>query len=686
MAAAPRLRIEHLEDRAIPAVFGNPWPNAEHLTLSFVPDGTDVGGTQSELFRTLDTQMPTATWQQEITRAFQTWAQQTNLNFSVVSDNGKPLGEPGPIQGSAWFGDIRISARPLSDNVLAVSNPFDMFNSWAGEIIINSNKLFGQGNTRGRYDLFTVALQEAGHVLGLDNSPDTASVMYTHYTTARSALSATDIATVQQLYGVRSADRFDQTGANNTLATADRLSFVTDTDRLDGTDGTWGGTPFVAQGDLTTRADVDYYSVEVPDGSSGFTVSLLTEGISLLRAKVSVYDLYGNLVTSGVAPSGQGKPFELFVSGAKTGDLYRVKVEAATTGAFGVGSYRLAIGNEATEAVVPPVIAGYQNPDGHTNDTLKTATHLGMARAGTDLRWDAIALGSIYNANQTDVDFYKIMTKRDTPKVMVVAVWASEVGTLDPRIQVFDSDMNPVAAEVLSSNGSYVILQVTGVAADKSYFIQVGAKDPNSTSKEGNYTLAVDFRDMRITPTTFATGTLEGSNTEAFTTFEVNRSQSVYFELAGTGSADVAVRMTVYDSDNQAVLTLVAKGGEVVGQDVLLAPGTYTVGFVAAYPDGGSLPAFQFRGRYLLSSDPIGPELIDTTAAAPTTPTATPTTSTTTTATSSPSPTYVPYLAPSTVYTSPVGVSTTDPIVWTSPTTTSYPAVRRDSYSYTWQW
>ncbi len=40
MAGFAQLVVEQFEDRLAPALFGVPWPNPEHLTLSFVPDGT----------------------------------------------------------------------------------------------------------------------------------------------------------------------------------------------------------------------------------------------------------------------------------------------------------------------------------------------------------------------------------------------------------------------------------------------------------------------------------------------------------------------------------------------------------------------------------------------------------------------------------------------------------------------
>src|SRR5713226_7033277 len=136
MARSRRLTLEVLEDRTTPAVFGVPWSDPSHLTLSFVPDGTRIGGQTSSLFATLDAQEPSAAWQAIILRALQTWAINTNLNIGVVPDNGQPFGTPSSGQGSTRFGDIRIGAAPLSPDVLAVSVPHDPYlsGSWSGDV------------------------------------------------------------------------------------------------------------------------------------------------------------------------------------------------------------------------------------------------------------------------------------------------------------------------------------------------------------------------------------------------------------------------------------------------------------------------------------------------------------------------------------------------------------------------
>ena len=108
-----RLGLEEFEDRLAPATWGNPWPDAAHLTLSFVPDRTPVANQASSLFQTLNAQFHTsnpAAWQQIILRAFQTWAVNANVNVSLQADSGDPVGATGAVQGDSRFGDIRIGA------------------------------------------------------------------------------------------------------------------------------------------------------------------------------------------------------------------------------------------------------------------------------------------------------------------------------------------------------------------------------------------------------------------------------------------------------------------------------------------------------------------------------------------------------------------------------------------------
>src|SRR5271157_1700106 len=82
--------LEDLESRVVLyTASGNLWPSPQLITVSFVPDGTNLNGKSSNLFSTFNSKFGSAsTWENVILKAAQLWAQQTNINFSVVSDSG----------------------------------------------------------------------------------------------------------------------------------------------------------------------------------------------------------------------------------------------------------------------------------------------------------------------------------------------------------------------------------------------------------------------------------------------------------------------------------------------------------------------------------------------------------------------------------------------------------------------
>ena len=73
-----------------------------------MPDGTLINGKASNLFATFNAKFGANAWQTMIEKAAQTWAAATNINFSVVPDNGASNGSGGYQQGDPSFGDIRI--------------------------------------------------------------------------------------------------------------------------------------------------------------------------------------------------------------------------------------------------------------------------------------------------------------------------------------------------------------------------------------------------------------------------------------------------------------------------------------------------------------------------------------------------------------------------------------------------
>ncbi|HLJ98213.1 MAG TPA: matrixin family metalloprotease, partial [Gemmataceae bacterium] len=223
-ARRPSLHLEALETRLVPYnVSGYAWPHPQLVTLSFVPDGTNLGGVNSNLFAAFDAKFgSTATWQNQILKAAQVWAQQTNLNFSLVPDSGADIGSGNYQQGDPGFGDIRIGGFNFNSSSLAMAYLPPSINNYsvAGDIAFNTGQTFNIGST---YDLFTVATHEIGHALGLLHSDTAGAVMYATYSTKMTGLSLDDTAAIRNVYSnnnPRSADAFYASMSNGSFSAA----------------------------------------------------------------------------------------------------------------------------------------------------------------------------------------------------------------------------------------------------------------------------------------------------------------------------------------------------------------------------------------------------------------------------------------------------------------------------------
>ena len=271
--------VERLEDRVLLyATSGNAWPNKDLITISFMPDGTNLGGATSNLVSTFNTKFGTAaTWQNQFLKAAQYWAQQTNINFAVVTDNGAVSGSGANQQGDPNFGDIRIGGFNFGNSNLAQAYLPPPINNYsiAGDIQINTGAVFNVGT---QYDLFTVAVHEFGHALGLNHATATAACMFSAYNGVDAALNADDISGVKAIYSAGAARAADTYEANETTSAAKLLT-------LDST-----SKAVVINGlNLTTSTDVDYFKIVVPSGATTtLKATVATSGLSLLSPKIEI--------------------------------------------------------------------------------------------------------------------------------------------------------------------------------------------------------------------------------------------------------------------------------------------------------------------------------------------------------------------------------------------------------------
>ncbi len=338
-ARKPVLRVEELEARLTPySLSGSSWLHPELVSLSFVPDGTNLGGVTSNLFSSFNAQWPTATWQKEMLRSAQVLAQQTNLNFTIVADDGSATGSGAYQQGAGNFGDIRLGGFNGSGSWLGMATlPQPACNySAGGDWNLNLTQPWVINQTGG-FDLFTVAAHEMGHALGLYHSTVSAAVMYSVYNATKTSLRSDDISGIRAVYSAglgRSQDGYDVVAANGTFATATDISNTLLGDL----------TALVTGPDITTVADLDYYKVTVPAGTTGsMVVKIQSSGLSLLSPLVRVYDANQVQVGSASGLNQYGATLTVTINGVSEGQQYYIMVDGADNTAFGTGKYGLTL-------------------------------------------------------------------------------------------------------------------------------------------------------------------------------------------------------------------------------------------------------------------------------------------------------------------------------------------------------
>jgi hypothetical protein len=385
-----RPALEALESRLVAyAASSNAWPAPQLITIGFVPDGTSLGGAStSNLLAAFNAKFGSAAvWENQILKAAQQWAQQTNVNFAVVGDNGTAIGGGQYQQGDPNMADIRVGGYNFGTTALAQAYMPPPVNntSYAGDIQFNTGKSFGVPGVSGSYDLFTVAMHEIGHALGLYHSASVTAAMYASYTTAKTGLATDDIAGIRSIYSggaARTADSFDAAAGNTSFAAAADLSSRLDPTYL---------SVVMNSLDITTAGMTRYYMVTAPsqttsstsspsttmssmsppapttDGTSStsstsqttgsLTVQVQTGGFSLLAPKVTVYAADQLTVLGTASVTGySGGTATVTVTGVSPGQVFYITVQGCDSTALGTGAFALGLnfGTSPMPVATPP--------------------------------------------------------------------------------------------------------------------------------------------------------------------------------------------------------------------------------------------------------------------------------------------------------------------------------------------
>jgi len=608
----------------VPASISTPWGDPTHLSVSFVPDGTQIAKHSSNLFESMNSHWNQAVWQKEILKGFQVWASVSNLNVALVPDEGQPFGTAGNAQQDPRFGDVRIGSQRMDTDVLAVTVPGDttLAGTWTGDVLFNSQTDY---EAKG-YGLFGIAVHEAGHAFGLGGSSDPKSVMFQNYQSGGS-LAPSDVTQIQALYGTRMPDKFEGSSGNNTANKASALPIPKSYK---------GGTPLVAFGDITTNSDRDYYQFSAPSGYKGpVTLKLQTRGISLLNPMVTVTDSKGKILAQGQSTTGTGGTVELKIPTVTPGAKMTVLVQGASSDVFGIGNYGLAVifdsKNIVSKQTIEKVLLGnhqnlsvndidalFQNPDSalfnedrHTDDSAPRAIKL-AGLSGYPKNTTYKVLGSLSNGK--DLDFYKIQSPsvpKSKANVLTVTIRSLDPTDPVPRVSVFNEKSVAVPARVLANGNGIFTVQTNNLPSGGNLFLKVSVP-PGLKSSSGNYQMEARFGTVAVQLTDFATGNLKENAPQKYNLY-IGQTQLFQFLLSATGSGSpgAKVQLAIKDSLGNLVLEYSAPVGEVVSAPAaLFSPGAYSVEFslVGSAPSGVS---FQFSGKPI--TDPIGPAISDPT-------------------------------------------------------------------------
>jgi hypothetical protein len=304
-----------------------------------MPDGTNLGGPSSSLMATFNKKFGSAaTWENLFRKAAQQWGQQTNLNFTVIADSGAASGSGSYQQGDPTMGDIRIGGYDFGNKTTLAYTDFPPPGnnySIAGDVAFNTNSGIGWNNGS-NIDVFTVAMHEIGHALGLGHSTTSSAIMYATYSGVKAGLNSDDITGIKTIYGgARKQDAYDTATSNGGFASASDIST-----RINST----SKTALVTNLDITTTADQDYYKFVVPAGSSsGLKVSVQSTGLSLLAPMVYVYNSKQTQLAKVSAAGQYGTTLTVSLTGLTAGSTYYVRITGADGTAFGTGAYSLTL-------------------------------------------------------------------------------------------------------------------------------------------------------------------------------------------------------------------------------------------------------------------------------------------------------------------------------------------------------
>jgi hypothetical protein len=222
-------------------------------------------------------------------------------------------------------------------------------------------------------------------------------------------------------------------------------------------------------------------------------------------------------------------------------------------------------------------------------------------------------VGSLSSTTATNL--YRVQTPNiQNGQKLVLTVTARVLGVNGtvPRITILDTDMKPVASQILANGDGTFAIQTTGLKPKGNFYIEA-----TSQGATGNFALAAQFGNAAASLSTFATGSLASSTDQQSYNFYVGETQLMQFVLSAGAvgaPAGAKVQMTVVNSLGKAIESLIATVGNTVsGGALFVTPGAYTIRFSVLGLGTAKIPPITYTLKGEGVSDPIGPVIKDPT-------------------------------------------------------------------------
>ncbi len=338
------------------ATSGGHFVYGSRITWSFMPDGTNIWGTPSNLISTFDSKFGVGRWQSAFQSAAAKWENQANINLVQVGDDGASVNSGNYQQGSPEFGDIRIGGYAMDRGSLALtlSPPPNNGGSDSGDMFFNTDQLWQLGFN---WDVETVAFHELGHALGLGHSTDAQAAMFSYYTDVKQMPNADDVAGIQAVWGPRQEDGLARTFGNLTASRAvDIMPLMNNLNQI-----------ILPTQNIASSSESYWFKVTTPASASNYlSVAIQTVYLSELSPRVQIYDAnMKGLVQTAAPADSYGTVIGTTYTQATPNSVYYIRVMPSTSGPTGTGAYAMLLnmGTSAMGLVPPPYTQVQTQPD-----------------------------------------------------------------------------------------------------------------------------------------------------------------------------------------------------------------------------------------------------------------------------------------------------------------------------------